>query len=56
MSLFPLAYLVFSFFFGIIHGSHYTIQLTFNFFFSTLLAKSFPFQLNKLFSNGPIDN
>ena len=31
--------------FGIILRSHYTIQLTFNFFFPILSAKSFQFQL-----------
>ena len=40
-------------FFSTIHGFHCTIQLTFNFFFSTLSTKKFHFQLNKLFSNGP---
>ena len=35
--------------FDIIHESHYTIQLIFQLFFFTLLAKSFQFQLNKLF-------
>ena len=62
MSLIPLAYLVFSFFlilfmglivfFGNIHECHYTIQLTFNLFFSTLSTKKFQFQLNKLFPKG----
>ena len=64
MNLFPLAYLVFSFFFlilfmdlitlfGNIHGCHCTIQLTFNSLFFTLSAKKFQFQLNKLFPNRP---
>ena len=38
--------------FSIIYGFYCTIQLTFSFFFLTVLSvKSFQFQLNKLFSN-----
>ena len=66
MSLFLSTYLVFCFFLipfkgsiaflGTIHESHYTIQLTFYifFFFLHFQQKNFQFQLNKLFSNGPI--
>ena len=41
--------------FSIIYGFYCTIQLTFSFFFLTVLSvKSFQFQLNKLFSNKPL--
>ena len=56
--LFLSAYLVFTFFFGggggTIYKFHCIVQLTFNFFFSTLSVKSFQFQLIKLFLKEPL--
>ena len=48
-NLFLLLFISLNALFDIIHESHYTIQLIFQLFFFTLLAKSFQFQLNKLF-------
>ena len=54
--LFLSAYLVFTFFLGggTIYKFHCIVQLTFNFFFSTLSVKSFQFQLIKLFLKEPL--